>query len=559
MLRGSVPATDMSYVCAEIAFVLARMAGWFISREEEFVSLINGIDCSIALRAELMRDLLPRWNEISRLQGRFSKEACEAAVLECVRHADLDNVNVPTSIIPLITKVLSAEPGGVMADIACGHGIVLAQALSEDSELRGEAVDVSTRSVAFAEMVLAPFKMRAGAYLRSAFDFVGDHVGKYDKVFCYPPFGMRMDRNFRWEELQRMLPGAFADVRAGCRSELMFALATVAAMKESGRAVVLLPQGALFNQMGSAVAARKFLLESGYLDCVITLPERMLERTQIGVSLLVFSRKENRRCVTMVDAGDLGVKGRRFNTLSSEAVERIVNAAYGFRNDAAWNERHRKEISCDEIRLNGYDFNARRYFEKAILPQFEDAVRFGDLLVSVERGAAIGSKEMDDLVSSGEGVCYYLSPSHIDNGLVASGLPEMKEVPRKVPAVEAGDLILMRTGANSKVVVFDGPLDKPVVLSANLFVCRLDRKRVDAWYLKAFLESDEGRSVLSSIAIGAVIKSISIKSLEEMRVPLPPMEKQLAIAKDFKSKFDRMRELKRELERVCREMTEVFK
>ena len=142
--------------------------------------------------------------------------------------------------------------------------------------------------------MVAPFKPRCGAYCMSAFDFMVDHMWKYDKVFCYPPIGMRIDRALRWEEFQSMLPGAFPRVGVGCRSELIFALTTVAAMKEDGRAVVLLPEGALFNQMSGAVAAREYLLNSGYLDCVISLPERMLERTQIGVSLLVLSRQESR-------------------------------------------------------------------------------------------------------------------------------------------------------------------------------------------------------------------------------------------------------------------------
>ena len=78
------------------------------------------------------------------------------------------------------------------------------------------------------------------------------------------------------------------------------------------------------------------------------------------------------------------------------------------------------------------------------------------------------------------------------------------------------------------------------------------------WYLKAFLESEGGRSLIASIAIGAVIKSISIKSLEEMQIPLPPMESQNQIATAFKAKFDRLKRLKQEIETVSRDMAEVF-
>lgn len=561
LLRGmSLQADEMSYVGAEIAFVLYKIDDKrFIANEVELLDFLNGLNCSIGLRSDLMRDVVPHWNLVSRLQNRYSKTECKDAIREFANHVNLANINVPSSIVPLITKLLSAEPGGVMVDVACGHGAVLAQALEEDGELNGEAVDINPQNVGFTEMVVAPFKKRVGVYLQSAFDFIADHMWKYDKVFCFPPFGLRMDRSFRWEEFQRMLPGAFQNVSAGCRSELLFALATVAAMKESGRAVMLLPNGALFNQMSGMAAAREYLLNSGYLDCVISLPDRILERTQVSVSLLVFSKKEKRERVTMIDASRLGEKGRRFSTLSGDTIDCIVNAAYGFRTDDNWNKLYRKEISCTEIRLDGYDFNATRYFEKAILPRFENAVRFGDILKTVERGAVIGSKDMDDLVATGNGACYYLSPGNIDSGIISSALAEMRELPKNAPVLEAGDVLLMRTGINSKIAVFDGSFDKPVVPSSNLFVCRLDRERVDPWYLKAFFESDDGRSVISSIAVGSSIKSISVKSLVDLRLPLPPMERQIEIANEYKAKFNRMRELRIEMEKLGRELMEVYK
>ena len=558
LLRGSMPVGDMAYVCAEIAFVLSKLEGRFVYHELDFVDFLNTIDCSVELRADLMSDVVPLWGQVSRLQGRFNKEACHEAIRECALHSDLDNVNVPTSLIPLITKLISAEPDGVMVDIACGRALVLERALMEDTGLSGEAVDIDSRNVHFAEMLLSPVKPRGAVYCKSAFDFMVDHMWKYDKVFCYPPMGMRIDRNMRWEEFQNMLPGAFPNVGAGCRSELIFALTTVAAMKETGRAVMLLPEGTLFNQMSGAVAAREYLLNSGYLDCVISLPEKLLERTQIGMSILIFSRQEERKFVTMIDASNLAERGRRFNSLSEETAEKIINAVYGFHNEEIWTRQHCKVVSCDEIRENGYNVSARHYFEKAAVPTYENSVRFGDIVVNVDRGANIASKDMDDLVAPGEGVCYYLTPSQIDNGIIAEDLPEMRELPRKTPILEEGDLILMRTGATSKIAIYENSFDKPVVLSANLFVCRLRKDLVDPWYLRAFLESEGGRALIASIAIGAVIKSISLKNLEEMLVPLPDMTRQREIGLAFKARFDRLRNLKKEISTVGREMSEIF-
>ena len=117
----------------------------------------------------------------------------------------------------------------------------------------------------------------------------------------------------------------------------------------------------------------------------------------------------------------------------------------------------------------------------------------------------------------------------------------------------------MRTGATSKIAVYEDTFDKPVVPSSNLFVCRLRKDRINPWFLKAFLESEEGRALVASIAVGAVIKSISIRSLENMRIPLPPMARQMEVAAVFKARFNRLRELRKEMECVSREMTQAFK
>ena len=111
---------------------------------------------------------------------------------------------------------------------------------------------------------------------------------------------------------------------------------------------------------------------------------------------------------------------------------------------------------------------------------------------------------------------------------------------------------------NSKICVFEDNFDKPVVPSANLFVCHLKKDRIDPWYLKSFTESESGKAMIQSIAIGTVIKSISQKSLEEMQVPCPPLEKQRAVAESFKAKFMRLRELKREIESLSHDMAKVF-
>lgn len=558
LLPRGIPGSEMAYFAAEMAFVLSRMSGRFIGSEAEFVDFLGTMRCSVSLRADLMQDVLPRWGHLSRLQGRHEREECEEAVAAFAGRSDLENANVPPSLVPLVTKLLSSTPGGIMADIPCGRGLVMAQALAEDEDLAAEGVDIDARRANFAEMLVSPFAPRVGVYCQSAFGFMSDHMWKYDKVFCYPPIGLRLDRHARWEEFRAMLPDAFPEVGMGCRSELLYALAVMAVMRETGRAVVLLPEAALSNQTSGAVAAREYLLGSGYLSCVISLPEHLLERSQVGMALLVLAHSEEGRSVRMIDASGLGQKGRRFDTISPETATKIVDAVYGFGNPDSWASAHCKDVFSKELLEDGCNLSARSHFEKAAVPVFSDGVCFGEVLADIDRGANIASGDLDNLLARGEGSCFYLAPGDIDNGIISPRLPELKERPPKAPILQEGDLVLVRTGATPKTAVFEDTFGKPVVPSANLFICRLRRDKADPWYLRAFFESDTGKALLASVSTGSLVRSISLKSLEAMRIPLPSLARQQEIGRVFREKFTHYRELRAATEEAARGLAEVF-
>ena len=88
MLRGALPANEISYVCAEIAYLFSKLGNRYLSSWEELRDFVNCIDCSYPLREDLMRDLWPRWNEISRMQRAFTTEDCAFIIRECARQSD---------------------------------------------------------------------------------------------------------------------------------------------------------------------------------------------------------------------------------------------------------------------------------------------------------------------------------------------------------------------------------------------------------------------------------------------------------------------------------------
>lgn len=559
LLRGKVAAGEMAYVGAELAYVLGALEGRYVANETEFIDFLGQLDCSYELKSDLMKDVRPFRADLAHMQGKYGWQACVEMVQEAAWRSGPHAVQVPPSLVPVVTRILSSGPGGRMADLACGHGVVLGRALDEDADLQGDGIDIQIREANFAEMALEAWRPRGRVLRESVFPFLTDNMWKYDKVFCFPPFGSRSDRGNLLEAFNRMLPGVFPGGGAGCRSELLFALAAVAAMKGTGRAAVLLPAGALSAQLRGCIAAREFLLNGGCLDCVVSLPERMLERTGVRLALLVFAGTERRDTVRMVDASGLGSRGRRFTVFGAEDADRIVDAVYGFRREDGWTEAHCRDVPCKELRENGCDFSVERHFRSPAVLSGTPCIRFGEVLLRVERGTALTSAELDARsVADGGGRCHYLSPGRIDGGMLPDSLPELDRLPEGAVPLEAGDILFVRTGTCPKTAIYEGNFGKPVVASGNFFICRPDPRRIDPWYLLAFFGSDPGREMLETATVGTMIKAISRKSLENLLVPCPPLEDQQRVAGIFREAFERFRRAGREREDAAREMAGAF-
>ena len=74
------------------------------------------------------------------------------------------------------------------------------------------------------------------------------------------------------------------------------------------------------------------------------------------------------------------------------------------------------------------------------------------------------------------------------------------------------------------------PVGKVLLPGGNLFVARPDPSRADPWYLKAFFDSPAGAGLLARCSPGKTVKSLPLRSLEELPVPLPSLDEQRVVA-----------------------------
>ena len=111
----------------------------------------------------------------------------------------------------------------------------------------------------------------------------------------------------------------------------------------------------------------------------------------------------------------------------------------------------------------------------------------------------------------------------------------------------------------NKVAYFanDTNTHSEIIASNNIYF--IFPKKIDAYYLAAFLDSVEGKKELEKHATGNVIKTISISSLNfEVTVPRFSPEKEKEIANKYKDYLENITKSKNQLKQLIMEKENLF-
>ena len=133
-------------------------------------------------------------------------------------------------------------------------------------------------------------------------------------------------------------------------------------------------------------------------------------------------------------------------------------------------------------------------------------------------------KNIDDYESGDIKVIYAKHLSSIDN----FGLPTIGKISSDYYLLD-GDILLSVKGSFS-AVVFDKSIGKAITTS-SIMILRPKDKDVSSEFIATYLNSMKGQSDLRQIMSGAHVKTINKSELENLRIPIPPLEMQNMIAK----------------------------
>lgn len=141
--------------------------------------------------------------------------------------------------------------------------------------------------------------------------------------------------------------------------------------------------------------------------------------------------------------------------------------------------------------------------------------------------------------------------------LNSDNLDYIDEEERKVSnyLLQEGDVLLPGRGTAIRVAVFhEKDFSFPCIASSNVIVIRPDEKVLKSLYLKIFLDSPIGGKVISQAQQGTTVMNLSYKDLNDIEVPLPPMEEQQEITLKYEYELQHFQEAIAQAERRWRKV-----
>ena len=351
--------------------------------------------------------------------------------------------------------------------------------------------------------------------------------------------------------------------------EWLFHILAINHLKDNGRAISLVEKNILSDPKNKNI--RKYFIENGYIESIILLPENILIHYPVSLALIVFSKKNQK--IRFIDASKFYKnekikvdviknnsaknKKKAVAMIPDSDVNKILNLLNG---------NNVTEISfskkIEDFSKNNYNLDVIENID--ILPNFENGVELKKVIKNIIRGSQIDAKELNEIRTYDVTPYIYLTLSNINDGIIE--FENIEEYLTKIPekqekfCIKNNSILLSKIGNPPyKIAVAQIPDNKKIIASGNFAIIEVDEKKLNPWYLVAFLITDIGVKILKKAYIGSLHSSLSIKKLEDIIIPIPPMEEQEKIGKEYQKTINEIKEIKKELNDKIQITKEIFK
>ena len=542
MINASMIPEDADITTA--AFLLAKACEYNAPLLVNWRHIIKDVDDKDILALIEKCKIEDSWKELVELTKKHERRVfCLVSSLINLS----DPYATPLGVYELAIRILNLNQDDSFADLCCGSGNVTRLVADEFPEIKAIGYDVVTDMIGLAKVNNAFSGNKTEFHAKDVFRLVEDKP-VFNKIFSNYPFGLNLKYLKQGVDFRDSLEKKIPSVSRGTSSDWMFNALIMELLDKKGKAVAIMSNGGTWNTLDGPI--RKYFVEKGLIESVVALPAKLFGFTSIPVSLIVFSH--GNKSIRLVDATQEFKPGRRVNELSDDNIEAILRS---LKEDSDKS----KDVSVEEFRDNEYVLSLGRYLNNP--EEIKNGVRFEEVINRITRGAPLNAKELDKKSSAEPTEVQYLSLSNVRDGLIDSSLPYLKGIDEKDKkyCVNNHSIILSKNGYPYKIAVAEVKDTQTIMANGNLYLIELNEKKIDPYYLAAYLNSFQGIGALKNITVGVSIPNIGVEQLKNLVIPLPSLEEQKKIGEEYIKVRDEIALLQLKLEKAKDRLSQILK
>jgi type I restriction enzyme M protein len=415
-------------------------------------------------------------------------------------------------------------------DPACGSGSLLGDFLANGGQrVYGQDINIGSLNFARLRFLGKPnVNLSLGDSLTSEL-FNGQ---KTDVVLINPPFNLRIER----DQLFQINDSFGKGMIRSSSINLAWVKLGLHYLNEAGTGIVVLPVSSLFNSPDNDL--RKYLVDSGQLQAVISLPGNLLLYSSIPVCIWVVQKKSisTQRHVLLVDGtGVVSNQGRQLVSIEDSIISEMGSLLRAFRKGEVLEKSAGFDfvvVGQDEIRSQDYVLQPNRFLE---WPESDGL----DLSEYDELGSVL-YRPNTSLEDEPQIDVRKISVQNLEGALSQSSINthELKTGGKRGTYILSDNPVLLLARIGKKL--------KPTILAnyqslafdfMNVFYYEVDTSKVLLEYLIVELEKPYVISQIERLQTGTTIPSLRRMDLEGLKIRIPTLEEQKRIVDEEKQRL----------------------
>lgn len=385
---------DDDYYIAEHVFIVPKDALWsnvaLHSKSDDLGQIIDGAFVLLEKKNNQLKGILPKTYSKSDLDktalgelvdfftnnlnmenadGDFFGQVYEYYIGAFAKYIPTKGGEffTPKSVVEMMVDILEPYKGRVY-DPCCGSGGMFVQCSKFVKEHQGNIDSISIfgqesnpGTWKMAKMNLAIRGLEGNLGEKNGDSFTEDlHKNlRADYILANPPYNLKEFWKPSLEGDPRWVFGKPNTKNANYAwLSLMYSK-----LSPAGKAAILMPNTATSSNVIDDIKIRKEMVDSGKIDAVISLPNKLFSNVTISVQCWILNKGKTDKNILFINADELGeLKSRKLRILNQEDIDLIINAYKKFKtNDSADVTGFSKVASYDEIVKNDYSLTPGKY------------------------------------------------------------------------------------------------------------------------------------------------------------------------------------------------------